>query len=381
RCLFTTLQITPGKTMFVEGAATGTGFDALKSGVRTGLSVTGMVSSEERAEQVRSCGAVGAIIRRDPDLQALFTPVPDDPRAAADWEAAGQLLLQRYRDLNAGKLADFVVSHAGERAFPRSFQLLAEGGTLAFFGASSGYHFSFMGKTGSSPPDAMLARAGVRGGEGALLYYGVGSPDLADAHGLELIEAARLFKTRLVVVTYTDGQREFLQSLGLEDSVAGILSLEALIRQGGDQFAWPKTLPRLPDAKEDIEAFQKGVRDYQQRTLKPFGSAVGRYLRSASNPRGTPSIVLERAASDTLGVSTSLVKPFGGRVVYTEDMSGKRYTFYAPQVWTRQRRILMPTANIYGAHLCNAHEVTLMNNMIAAGLLDVTEPTVVPWPE
>ncbi|MFQ3596104.1 MAG: hypothetical protein SNJ63_08320, partial [Sphingomonadaceae bacterium] len=53
--------------------------------------------------------------------------------------------------------------------------------------------------------------------------------------------------------------------------------------------------------------------------------------------------------------------------------------FYAPQVWTRQRRILMPTASILGTHLCNAHEVTRMNDMIAAGLLDVTEPTVVPW--
>lgn len=28
--------------------------------------------------------------------------------------------------------------------------------------------------------------------------------------------------------------------------------------------------------------------------------------------------------------------------------------FYAPQMWTRQRRILMPTATIAGTHLCNA---------------------------
>jgi acrylyl-CoA reductase (NADPH)/3-hydroxypropionyl-CoA dehydratase/3-hydroxypropionyl-CoA synthetase len=73
------------------------------------------------------------------------------------------------------------------------------------------------------------------------------------------------------------------------------------------------------------------------------------------------------------------VKPFTGRVVFTEDMSGRRYTFYAPQVWTRQRRILMPTAAILGTHLCNSYEVARMNDMIAAGLLDVTEPTVVPW--
>ncbi|WP_420392142.1 AMP-binding protein [Acuticoccus sp.] len=378
RCLFTTLGITPGKTMFVEGSATGTGLDALKSGVRTGLSVTGLVSSRERAEFVGAQGAVGAIDRREPAIADAFRPVPENPEEAAAWEREGEPILERYRALNDGRLADFVVSHAGERAFPRSFQLLAEGGRLAFYGASSGYHFSFMGKPGSAKPQEMLERAGLTGGESVLLYYGPGTRELADPAGLEMIEAARLAKARTVVVTSSDGQREFLQSLGLEEAVEGIVSLEGLHRRDG-AFRWPLTLPRLPDAREDIEAFKKGVRDYQQNTLKPFGNAVGRLLRSPGNPRGVPDVVMERAATDTLGVSTSLVKPFGGRVVYAEDVGGRRYTFYAPQVWTRQRRILMPTASILGTHLCNAHEVTVMNRMIAAGLLDVTEPTVVPW--
>ena len=42
------------------------------------------------------------------------------------------------------------------------------------------------------------------------------------------------------------------------------------------------------------------------------------------------------------------MKPFTGRVVYAEDVGGGRYTFYAPQVWMRQRRIYMPTATIKG---------------------------------
>jgi len=379
RCLFTTLKIEPGKTLFVEGAATGTGLDALKSSVRTGLATTGLVSSDERAEFIKAHGAVGAINRKEAAIADAFTPVPDDPEAALEWEAAGEAIVERYRAMNEGRLADYVVSHAGERAFPRSFQLLAEGGALAFYGASSGYHFSFMGKPGEVAPAQMLARAGLRGGESVLLYYGAGSRELADPKGLEMIEAARLFKSRIAVVAYTDSQREFLQSLGLEDAVEGVISLEALKRRDGDAFDWPLTLPRLPDAKRDTEAFKRGVRDYQQKTMKPFGSAVGALLRSPGNPRGAPDLILERAAVDTLGVSSSLVRPFGGRVVYCEAMAGRRYTFYAPQVWTRQRRILMPAASILGTHLCNAHEVTIMNAMIGAGLLDVTEPTVTAW--
>jgi acrylyl-CoA reductase (NADPH) / 3-hydroxypropionyl-CoA dehydratase / 3-hydroxypropionyl-CoA synthetase len=380
RCLFTTLKIAPGRTLFVEGAATGTGFDALRSSVRTGLQVTGLVSSPERAAFVRERqGAVGAIDRKDPRFADLFTIVPEDADAARAWEAAGATLVAEFEALNGGKRADYVVSHAGETAFPRSFQLLAEGGTLAFYGASSGYHFSFMGKPGKASPEDMLRRAALRGGEAVLIYYGPRSTDLLDETGLEMIEAARRFNARSVVATTTDGQREFLQSLGLEDAIEGIVSLEAICRREGANFLWPDTMPQLPDAKADIEVFKAAVRDYQDRVMKPFGSAIGKILRSADNPRGAPDLIIERAAQDALGVSTSLVKPFTGRVVFAEDLAGHRFSFYAPQVWTRQRRILMPTASIRGTHLCNAYEVSRMNDMIAAGLLEVTEPQVVPW--
>ncbi len=380
RCLFTTLQIAPGRTLFVEGAATGTGLDALRSSVRTGLQVTGLVSSEERASFITGVqGAVGAINRKDARFAGLYSVVPEDAAEAQAWEAAGAPLVEEYKALNGGKLADYVVSHAGETAFPRSFQLLAEGGTLAFYGASSGYHFSFMGKPGAASPEEMLRRAALRGGEAVLIFYGPGSSELLDETGLEMIEAARRFNARSVIATTTDGQREFLQSLGLEDAIEGIVSLEAIRRREGANFYWPETMPRLPDAKTDIEVFKAAVRDYQDRVMKPFGSAVGKILRSPDNPRGSPDLVFERAGQDTLGISTSLVKPFTGRVIFAEDLTGCRFTFYAPQVWTRQRKILMPTASILGTHLCNAYEVARMNDMIAAGLLEVTEPQVVPW--
>ena len=41
RALFTTLEIEPGRTIFVEGAATGTGLDALKTSIKSGLAATG----------------------------------------------------------------------------------------------------------------------------------------------------------------------------------------------------------------------------------------------------------------------------------------------------------------------------------------------------
>ncbi|MBC8087323.1 MAG: zinc-binding dehydrogenase, partial [Phycisphaerae bacterium] len=380
RALFTTLKIEAGRTMFVEGAATGTGLEALKTAVRAGVHVTGLVSSAERATSVRALGATAALDRRDARFASLFTMVPEGDAERRAWVAAGDVLCDAYREQNGGKLADYVVSHAGETAFPRSFQLLEQNGALTFYGASSGYHFTFAGKAGAASPEAMLTRAALRGGEAVLVFYGPTTHELIDAAGLEMIEAVRALRGRCVVACTTDGQREFLQSLGFEDAIAGVVSLEEISRRSAE-FTWPVTMPRLPDARQDTESFRQAVRDFQDRTLKPFGAAVGKLLRSPDNPRGAPDLIMERAGHDALGVSTSLVKPFTGRVVYCEEMQGQRYAFYAPQVWTRQRRILMPAASILGTHLANAFEVTRMNDMVAAGLLDITPPTVVPWHE
>jgi acrylyl-CoA reductase (NADPH)/3-hydroxypropionyl-CoA dehydratase/3-hydroxypropionyl-CoA synthetase len=351
----------------------------MKSAARNGLDSVGLVSSSERAAFIAAHGAAGAINRRDPRWSRAFTTVPAEAAAIAAWEREGEPILEEMRRQAGGRLADYVVSHAGQESFPRSFQLLAEHGTLTFYGATSGYWFSFVGKTGAASPEEMLRRARLRAGEAVLLYYGVAAAELLDPVGLEAIEAVRKAGGRLVVATATDAQREFVQSLGYGDAVRGVVSIEEIRRKEGADFEWPDALPALPDAKRETQRFKEAVRQFQDRTMKPFGSAIGRWLRSADNPRGYPDLIVERAGHDALAASTSLVKPFTGRVVYCESMQGRRYTFYAPQVWMRQRRILMPTASIAGTHLCNAHEVARMNDMIAAGQLEVSPPTVVPW--
>jgi acrylyl-CoA reductase (NADPH)/3-hydroxypropionyl-CoA dehydratase/3-hydroxypropionyl-CoA synthetase len=383
RALFTTLDIEPGKTLFVEGAATGTGLEALKTASRSGVQVTGLVSNEERAAFIRKQGAVGVINRKAAGFSELFTKAPDDPAQWDAWERAGEPLLAAYRAQNGGRLADYAVSHAGELSFPRSFQFLERGGTLTFFGASSGYHFTFMGKSGAASPADMLRRAGLRGGQAVVAFYGAqgDGSDIIDEFGIEIIEAIREAGGRVVVVARTDGQKEFVSSLGFGDLVRGVVSIEDIKRRYGKEFVWPEAMPAFPDPKTDTEAFKEAVRLFTDLTFKPLATTVGGFLRTPDNPRGYPDLIFERAGQDTLGVSTTLVKPYTGRVVYSEDMAGRRYSFYAPQVWMRQRRVYMPTANIFGTHLNNAFEVVAMNDQIGAGLLEVTPPVTVEWNE
>jgi acrylyl-CoA reductase (NADPH)/3-hydroxypropionyl-CoA dehydratase/3-hydroxypropionyl-CoA synthetase len=301
--------------------------------------------------------------------------VPDDPADVPRWIDEGRGFVEDVWHAVGGPI-DAAVSHAGELAFPRTFQVLGPNGVLAFFGASSGYRFTFVGKEGAVAPDAMLRRAGLRSGSSILIVYGPGAGDgVVDEVAIEAIEAARGFGARTVAITDTDAQRELLLSLGFGEALAGVVSLQDLKRRLGDEFVPPGPFPHLPDPKAEGAAFKEVIRLFNDRTLKPIGAAIGPYLRTQADKRGLPEFAFERAGRDGLSLTTALVKPMVGRVVYCENLAGRRFTFYAPQVWMRQRRILMPTAEIRGTHLNTAREFVEMNERIAAGLLDVT-PTV-----
>nr|MCU0973593.1 acetyl-CoA synthetase [Burkholderiales bacterium] len=208
---------------------------------------------------------------------------------------------------------------------------------------------------------------------------GVDGQSLVDEGGLEAIEATRAKGGRILVVTYTDAQREFVSSLGFGAQLKGVVSVESLKRRFGEEFDWPKCMPSLPDGRSDLAGLKEGVRLYNDLTFKPLGQAVGEFLRTPDNPRGYPDLIIERAGHDSLGVSAMLVKPFVGRIIYFENMDGRRYSYFAPQIWMRQRRIYMPSVNIWGTHLSNAYEIVRLNDEVSAGLLTVTEPTLCAW--
>jgi acrylyl-CoA reductase (NADPH)/3-hydroxypropionyl-CoA dehydratase/3-hydroxypropionyl-CoA synthetase len=380
RALFTTLSIRSGGRLFVEGAATGTGLDCLRAAVRSGVSVVGMVSSEGRAERVQEHGGQ-PLNRRDPRWAECFVPVPDDPAQWPAWEAAGEEFVTCVRE-QAGGALDYVVSHAGQNAFPRSFQALGENGVLTFYGASSGYRFSFMGKPGTSSPAAMFQRAGLRAGSTLLVIYGPGAQDgIVDPVAIEAIEAGCSLGAQVAVLADTGSQREFVNSLGFGTRLSGVVSLDSIARRLGDDFDPPGPFPPLPDPFTESAEFREAVRRFSDRTLKPIGSAIAPLLRNTLDRRGLPDVIFERAGRDGLALATALVKPNVGRVVYAESLAGCRLTFYAPQVWMRQRRILMPSAEIRGTHLNTAREFAEMQERLAAGMGDVVPPVPVPLEE
>jgi hypothetical protein len=214
------------------------------------------------------------------------------------------------------------------------------------------------------------------------VVYGPGAEDgIVDPAAIEAIEVGCALGARVAVLADTISQREFVTSLGFGAQLLGVVSLEEIGRRLGDDFDPPGPFPPLPDAFTESERFKEAVRRFSDRTLKPVGSAIAPLLRSPLDRRGLPDVVFERAGRDGLGLATALVKPNVGSVVYAEDLGGRRLSFYAPQVWMRQRRILMPTAEIRGTHLNTAREFAEVQERIASGLIDLVAPVPVPLTE
>jgi acrylyl-CoA reductase (NADPH)/3-hydroxypropionyl-CoA dehydratase/3-hydroxypropionyl-CoA synthetase len=373
KALYDVAQVQYDERVFVEGAAGGTGLYAVACAALRGARVTGLVSTEEKGRLMLAAGGHAYVNRTTPELAGLFTAVPAPRAQRGGWTAAGQPFLSMVRDRNGGKLIDVVVSSVGRDLFGRMVDLLAPGGRLVFYGATSGYTLTFVGKPGSARAGDMLRRAGLRPSHGVLVYYGSpreGSPrETEDAVGTDAISAASHAGARVVVVTRTDAQAAHVQA---RLRVHGAVSLETLARSPG--FRWPETMP-------DYDTDRAGYREYQDDTLKPFGQAIGRLLATADNPRGAPDIVVERDGQDTLGVSAFLVRPFTGTVVYLESTADQRLSFYAPSVWMHQKRVLFPTFAILGSHLSNAHQAEEVVRLIDVGALSVHPPAVHAWSE
>jgi acrylyl-CoA reductase (NADPH)/3-hydroxypropionyl-CoA dehydratase/3-hydroxypropionyl-CoA synthetase len=366
KALYDVAELQPDERVFVEGAAGGTGIYAVACAALRGARVTGLVSTEDKGRLVLARGGHCYVNRTAPELASVFTPVPLAAGARSAWRTKGQALPALVRDRNAGALMNVVVSSVGRDLFGRMVDLLVPGGRLVFYGATSGYTLAFMGKPGSAPAGEMFRRARLRPGQGVLVYYGkAGAAD--DPVGGDAIETAVRAGALVVAATRLDRQAEQVTAT---HRVSGVVSLETLGRSPG--FQWPDA---MPDYDVDLD----GYRDYQERTLKPFGQAVGRLLASADNPRGNPDLVVERADQDTLGVSTFLARPFTGRVVYLEVTRDRRYSFYAPNVWMHEKRILFPTFSILGSHLSNAHQAEEVVRLLDAGALAVHPPALHEW--
>lgn len=287
--------------------------------------------------------------------RGVFTKVPGDPSRWRRWEQMGHRWVLDCRRQRGG-LPTSLICGGGEKMFPRYFQLLAPGGRLTFRGSLEGVHYTFLGKHGLLPPRQALERAEMRRGETILIHYGPDRDSKVDPVGMEAIESALDLGGIPVVAVATEEQGRFVKERWV-GQLAGVFSLEEMERE--EKFDWPSSMPVLPDPATQFRECREALALYQERTVHPFRNQALLRLGGEVHPETGFDLVFERGGQDTLGISIHLVRPGTGRVVYGEEMAGRRYSFYAPQVWMKRRRIIMPAASIWGEAPVSAEQAPI----------------------
>ncbi len=121
-----------GDTVLIWGASGGLGSYATQMALNGGATPVCVVSSEDKADIVRSMGAELVIDRRAEDYKFWKDPATQDPK---EWQRFGK----RIRELTGGDDPDIVFEHPGRETFGASVYVARKGGTIATCASTSGY--------------------------------------------------------------------------------------------------------------------------------------------------------------------------------------------------------------------------------------------------
>ena len=330
KALYDVARVDYDERVFVEGAAGGTG--AVRGGLRRAAR-----RARHRARLDRGEGPPGARARRPayvnrkaPALAGVFVPVPRERASRASWLSAGRKLRrggtrpQRWRAHRRGRLLGgprSLRAHDRPARAERPSRLLRGDQRL---------HADVPRQAGRGAGRGDAARGPVCGPTRAC------SSTTAPRRSPIRWATRRSARPCTPARGWSSPPGPTPRPRGVKAATVwrGVVSLETLARDAA--FRWPDAMP-------DYDLDPDGYREYQDRTLKPFGQAVGRLLATADNPRGNPDMIVERAGQDTLGVSTFLARPFTGRSWSTRGRrptTGSRST--RPNVWMHQKRVLFP---------------------------------------
>lgn len=313
-----------------------------------------VMTSSDRERRMAEERKAEALDLRHLRYRGVFSKIPADSSAWRRWEELGKKVMEDFRRRNHGELADWTATFYGERTFGRAYQLLKDGGLLVVAGARAGEQLTFIGKKGESSPSILLEQPG----ESVVLFYGMGRvrDEVMDPFGWRVIQAAERRQDRLVIVTQSEAQKRWLQGR-IESHVAGIISIEECAASWPGEFDWPPSVPYLPNPSEQKKDWLLTRQLFERRTIRPLRTVIGEHLRTMQNPDGYADVVVDRAEHDALGISLHLVKPKTGRVVFGENMVGKRYSFYASTIMESERRIVTPSATIVGCGFPDTEDV------------------------
>lgn len=310
RAVVDRLAVAPGDSLLLMGGGKGTSFAGAQIGKALGARVILVGSNRPLVESLIERGIADAFVDRSKIPAQVFGTIAADEDYDS-WLQRTEPFRQAVYQANDGRTVDKIFEHTGGRNFPLLTSVLADGGVLAFFGATGQglkgeYQETFFYDKRrlvmdarwvwmrqklvifrrSSPRD-IFAEIGLLPGRRGLIWG-------ADSYALEFAEAALQRQAQLAfIVSLSRDQQGItaLKQLGITDSQLidrDLLQLDA-------EMPDPMTDDGTPNA------------DYQSGYMMK-ARALGRAIWRVFGPRVSPDFIVERPDQSTLHFSTFVLR-------------------------------------------------------------------------
>jgi enoyl-CoA hydratase len=294
------------------GGGKGTSFAGAQIAKALGARVILVGSNAGLGQVLMARGMADAFIDRGTIAPEVFGVIPEDLDAEA-WRRRTEPFRQAVRAANGGRLVDGIFEHTGGRNFPLLVSALADGGRLAFFGATGGgvkgeYKETFFCGDRRLVLDArwvwmrqkqvlfrdrtpaeIFAEIGLPPGRRGLIWG-------ADEYALAFARAALERRAELCFVVSRATEQAGLAELAR----MGIPDARVIDR---DRFALPADMP------DPLTEDGRPNPAYGELFMKP-ARALGGAIWAIFGPRTSPDFIVERLDQATLHFSTFLARDF-----------------------------------------------------------------------
>jgi enoyl-CoA hydratase len=315
RAVVERLAVRPGDSVLLMGGGKGTSFAGAQIAKALGARVILLGSSPELGQCLIERGIADAFIDRRSLPANVFGGITPDTDFEA-WQRQTEPFRHVVYNANAGRPVDKIFEHTGGRNFPLLVSLLAEGGTLAFFGATGGGRkgeyketFFYEGRRfvldarwvwmrqkqiifrHASPREIFSGISLLPGRKG--LIWG------ADAYAVPFVQAALERRAELAVIASHTREAE---------GIAGLLRLgipESHVIDR-DNLVLPEDMPDpLTEDGRANPAYGPG--------FMSAARSLGRAIWQVFGPQVNPDFVVDRPDQSTLHLSTFLLRDYDER--------------------------------------------------------------------
>jgi enoyl-CoA hydratase len=312
RAVVERLTVRPGDSVLIMGGGRGTSFAGAQIAKTLGARIILVGSDPVLGNSLIERGIADAFIDRRTLPASVFGITP--PNANADeWRRQTEPFRQAVYAANRGRPVDKIFEHTGGRNFPMLVSALAEGGCLAFFGATGNglkgeYKETFFYGTRrfvvdarwvwmrqkqiifrNASPEAIFSEIQLPPGRKGLVWG-------ADAYATGFAEAALQRGANLAVIASRSHEADGVARLVR----LGIPESNIIDR---DKLSLPEDMPDpLIEEGRPNAAYGPGFMDPAR--------ALGRAVWAVFGPRVSPDFVVERPDQSTLHLSTFILRDY-----------------------------------------------------------------------